>query len=188
MMPVTNDTNAMAKESESFQLVRSLEQFRGCEMKTANRRMGFNGVSICDGSIIRKVEVKTVVNSDNWFAINGLYGIESLFFDPQYYLYFVLSKERIIVIAQAMPFLQMQIPKYNSEVGDEVRQWTALTRQLCDISGLNVLPRINFKLKVGIRNLLKLLADKAESVQWQQSIDSVWQSEDGLNWTKTFPL
>lgn len=87
-----------------------------------------------------------------------------------------------------MPFLQMQIPKYNSEVGDEVRQWTALTRQLCDISGLNVLPRINFKLKVGIRNLLKLLADKAESVQWQQSIDSVWQSEDGLNWTKTFPL
>jgi hypothetical protein len=85
-----SELNAMAKESEGLRLVRSLEEARGCTLRVAGRRTGFNGISVCEGMVVRKIELKTIVNSDYWFAINGLYGIESLFFDHQYYLYFTL--------------------------------------------------------------------------------------------------
>lgn len=105
--------SGMAKEGKGIRLVKSLEEFRGCTLRIAGRRSGFNGISVYNGNIVRKIELKTVENSDNWFAINGLYGIESLFFDVQYYLYFALIREQKIVVAPGISFLQAQIPGYN---------------------------------------------------------------------------
>ncbi len=177
----------MAKESQSTRLVRSLEEFRGCSLQVTGRRAGFNGLSVCNGTVVRKIELKTVSNSDNWFAINGLYGIDSLFFDPQYYLYFVLPQEKIILIAEAVRFLQAQILGYNSEVGEDVREWIDLTRTLCTKSGLSIIPRINFKLRVGIRQLLKILELQQAHEEWQHCIDSVWRSQESGAWQRIFP-
>lgn len=156
-------------------------------MKVASKRTGFNGISICQGSIVRKIEVKAIVNSDDWFAINGLYGVESLFFDPQYFLYFVLVNERKILIAHAIPFLQAQIPLYNSDIRDDVKNWILLTKELCTKASLNIIPRINFKLKIGIRQLVSRLEQESDIDRWRHCVDSVWYSRQADYWQMLFP-
>ena len=180
--------SSMAKESRSTNLVRNLEEFRGCRLQVTGRRAGFNGLLVCNDTVIRKIELKTVEKSDNWFAINGLYGIESLFFDPTYFLYFVLTNERRILIAQAIPFLQMQIPSYNIDVLNDVGEWITMTRALSNKAGLNIIPRINFKLRVGIRQLVELLEAGKGSDTWLNCVESVWYSEVDNLWRMTFPV
>lgn len=180
------ELTSMAKESRSTQLVRELEEFRGCALKVAGRRAGFNGLSVYKGNVVRKIEVKTVDKSDYWFAINGLRGIECLFFDPQYYLYFVLVKEQRILIAQAIPFLQAQIPAYKADVHNDVREWLDMTKALGAKSGLNIIPRINFKLRVGIRELTELLESGQGVDEWRSCVDSIWHSEAANSWRMTF--
>ena len=180
------DFSSMAKESLSTRLVRQLEEARGCTLRIAGRRSGFNGLSVCDGDVVRKIELKTVDRSDNWFAINGVYGIESLFFDPDYYLYFVLINERKVLIASAIPFLQAQIPSYSIEVGDDVREWIDLTKALGVKAGLNIIPRVNFKLKTGIRELISRLEAGNTVGAWSSGIDSLWVSDAPYSWRSTF--
>jgi hypothetical protein len=139
-----SELSSLAKESRSNKIVKDLEQFRGCTLQIARRRAGFNGLSVCSGNVVRKIELKTVDRSDDWFAINGTYGIESLFFDPQYFLYFVLINENKVLIAQAIPFLQAQIPSYKTDVSNEMSEWLNKTRALSESAGLNIIPRINF--------------------------------------------
>lgn len=171
-------------------LVKSLESFRGCEVRITGRRVGFNGLSICQGNIVRKIELKTVDKSDYWFAINGVYGIESLCFDPQYYLYFVLANpdEQRIVVAQAVPFMKAQIASYNADIVDDMREWLDQTKSLSTKSGLSIIPRINFKLRAGIRTIVQILEEDQGVSEWAQCIDSIWRLEPSGSWTRTFPL
>jgi hypothetical protein len=182
-----SELSSLAKESRSNKLVKGLEKFRGCDLRIAGRREGFNGLSVCDGDVIRKVEIKTVDRSDDWFAINGTYGISSLFFDPQYYLYFVLVNENKILVVQAIPFLQAQIPTYKSDVRDDMKDWLDATRKLSQKSGLNIIPRINFKLKVGIRKLVGLLETGQAGDKWCSCVDSLWRNVSSGVWEQTFP-
>lgn len=181
------ELTSLAKESLSNKIVKDLEKFRGCTLQITGRRTGFNGLSVCNGVVVRKIELKTVDRSDNWFAINGVYGIQSLFFDPQYYLYFVLINENKVLIAQAIPFLQAQIPTYRVDVEEEMKKWLGATRRLSENSGLNIIPRINFKLKIGIRKLISLLESGQATTDWHQCVDSVWQNVGAEGWLRTFP-
>ena len=187
---MTNKTisrlSTMAKESISTELVKGLEEHRGLTLQIAPRRSGFNGLSVRNGEVVRKIEIKTVDRSDNWFAINGLRGIECLFFDPQYYLYFVLIREQKIMVAQATPFLRAQIPSYQPEVGDDMKKWLELTKAIGEKSGLNIIPRVNFKLRVGIRELVKLLETGQAADKWQDSVESIWCSGATCSWERTF--
>jgi hypothetical protein len=183
-----SNLNSMAKESLSIQLLRDLEESRGLDLKVAGRRSGFNGVAVFHGDIVRKIEVKTVDRSDNWFAINGVHGIESLFFDSRYFLYFVLIYERKILIAPGAPFLRVQIPRYSTDVSDDTKAWLDLTKELSTKSGLNIIPRINFKLRVGIRDLISRLESGEEENDWIGCVDSIWHSDKDHLWDKTFPV
>jgi len=157
-------------------------------LEVAGRRSGFNGLSVCNGEVIRKIELKTVENSDDWFAINGLYGIESLFFDTRYYLYFALIKEQKILVAPGIAFLQSQIPGYKTDVGDDMKEWISLTKEIGNKAGLNIIPRVNFKLKLGIYSLVKVLEDKQQASQWSIAVDSIWHLQEAGFWQRTYPL
>jgi hypothetical protein len=178
----------MAKEGKGIRLVRSLEESRGCILQVAGRRSGFNGLSVCQGEVIRKIELKTVGNSDDWFAINGLYGIESLFFDTRYYLYFALIREQKILVAPGIAFLQSQIPGYKNDVGDDMKEWISLTKEIGNKSSLNIIPRVNFKLKLGIYSLVKLLENEQAANQWSAAVDSIWHLQEAGSWQRTYPL
>ncbi|HWS89446.1 MAG TPA: hypothetical protein VN282_20910 [Pyrinomonadaceae bacterium] len=182
-----NELSSLAKESRSNTIVKDLERFRSCTLQIARRRAGLNGLSVCNGNVTRKIELKTVDRSDDWFAINGTYGIESLFFDPQYYLYFVLINENKVLIAQAIPFLQAQIPSYRIDVSDEMREWLGKTRALSESAGLNIIPRINFKLRLGIRKLIALLESGQGADDWRHCVDSIWHHTAHSGWQSTFP-
>lgn len=74
-------------EARGWGLVTSLETFRGFALQLTAKRSGFNGLSISKIGDVRKIEVKTVGQSDKWFAVNGLRGIERLFLDKDYWIY-----------------------------------------------------------------------------------------------------
>jgi len=178
----------MAKEGKGIRLVRSLEASRGCVLEVAGRRSGFNGLSVCNGEVLRKIELKTVENSDDWFAINGLYGIESLFFDTRYYLYFALIREQKILVALGIAFLQSQIPGYKAGVGDDMKEWISLTKEIGTKAGLNIIPRVNFKLKLGIYSLVNVLENEQEASHWSIAVDSIWHLPESGSWQRTYPL
>src|SRR3972149_2024280 len=87
----------------------SVETFRGCRIEIVKRTSGFNGISTNKKGEVRKIEVKTMEHSDNWIAINGLTAIDKLFFERDYWLYFVLMPENIVVMTKALPFIRLQL-------------------------------------------------------------------------------
>lgn len=96
-------------ETLGWSLISSLETHRGCTIHLVNKKSGFNGLSTYHSGEIRKIELKTVERSDNWFAINGLEGIEKLFFDENYWLYFAIIPEKYVICTKAIPFLRHQV-------------------------------------------------------------------------------
>lgn len=90
-------------------LVCSVETFKGCNINLVKRTSGFNGLSIYKSGEVRKIEVKTMGKSDYWIAINGFTAIDKLFFERDYWLYFVLLPENTIVMAKALPFIKISI-------------------------------------------------------------------------------
>ncbi len=167
-------------EARGWALVSALENFRGFTLTVTNRRSGFNGLSISKSGEVRKIEVKTVGRSDKWFAINGLYGIERMFLDKDYWIYFALLPENIVIVTHAVPFLRKQV-KYNeginSDLTQELRQWLALTKKVSKDFGLQFVPRINLNIRVSIRKMLAQIMHDPNSDEWHDVVAEIWQSK-----------
>lgn len=73
-----------------IRLVYLLETFKGAKIELVKRLSGFNGLSVYKDGKVRKIEIKTMQNSDKWIAINGVRAIDKLFFERDYWMYFVL--------------------------------------------------------------------------------------------------
>ena len=145
-------------ETLGWSLVSSLETYRGCSIRLANKKSGFNGLSTNLLGEIRKIELKTVYKSDDWFAINGLAGIEKLFFDKNYWLYFAIIPENYIVCTAAIPFLQKQVStQIEGGPTDYILSWITLTKAISRDFGIKFIPRMNFKVKIPIRVMMKVL-------------------------------
>ena len=174
-------------ESHGWALVASLETLRGCSIKIAPKGSGFNGISTNLSGEIRKIELKTVSRSDNWFAINGLQGIRKLFFDKNYWLYFSLLPENIVIMAKALPFLQKQVVYRTGEsFSEQLKVWIKLTEKLTADSGLQFIPRINFKVQVPIRQMLRQILNAPEDNEWKGMVTSVWKLNDQGYWEKLY--
>ena len=166
-------------------LVSSVETFRGCRLEFVKRRSGFNGLSTNRDGEVRKIEIKTMDRSDYWIAINGFVAIDKLFFERDYWLYFVLISENIVVMAKALPFIKMQL-----EMSDEqdflpdLEDWIKSTRRLSRKSGLKFLPRINIKFSVPVRKLVETLISGTYNSEWEESVKEIWQNKS--NWERIF--
>jgi hypothetical protein len=68
----------------------SVETYRGSNIQIVKKQSGFNGLSTNKDGDVRKIEVKSMEKSFNWIAISGLIGIDKLFFERDYWIYFVL--------------------------------------------------------------------------------------------------
>jgi hypothetical protein len=162
-------------------LVSSVETFKGRRLEFTKRLAGFNGISTSRDGDVRKVEIKTMGSSDNWIAINGLKAIDKLFFDPEYWLYFVLIPENIVVMAKALPFLKAQIAISDGDVfQDDLRGWIKNTRALSRKSGLKIFPRVHAKFKVPLRRII----EGGDFSRWRGAIAEVWQNTGG--WTSLY--
>ena len=179
------ETHGSSVEKIGSGLVGSVETFKGCRLKFVKRLSGFNGLSINKNGEARKIEIKTMQKSDYWIAINGFIAIDKLFFDRDYWLYFVLFPENIVVMAKALPFIKKQM-KMSTELDflTDLENWIKSTRKLSKKSGLKFIPRINIKFNVPIRKLVEMLVLGNYDNEWKESVKEVWQNPS--TWERIF--
>jgi hypothetical protein len=171
-------------EKSGWILIASLETYRGCSIIPAKRQSGFNGLSTSESGKIRKIELKTIHKSDNWFAINGLAGIEKLFFDEDYWLYFAILPQNLVVCSKATPFLSKQVSrKIDENPTDYIRSWVALTKAISKDFAIKFIPRINFKVVTPIRQVVKEILREPDHHDWNGVVQSIWQLNENGKWS-----
>ena len=169
-----NEVHSATTEKIGAGLVSSVETFKGRSLEFVKRLSGFNGISSSRDGDVRKVEIKTMEKSDYWIAINGSKAIEKLFFDSEYWLYFVLIPENIVVMAKALPFLKAQLVMADEGAFlVDMKKWISDTRILARKSGLKIVPRIQIKFQTPLR---KIVASDDFS-QWEGAIMEAWKNE-----------
>ena len=136
---------------------------------------------------MRKIELKTVGKSDDWFAINGLAAIENLFFDDLYWLYFSIIPENYVVVTKPIPFLRKQV---SSNIGDRVseyiRAWIDFTKAITKDFGIKFIPRMNFKTQTPIRQMLSEVLDHPNDHDWSDVVKEIWQLDEDGRWIQHY--
>src|SRR6266851_7212347 len=166
-------------EARGWGLVTSRETSLGFSLSLTNKRSGFNGLSISKSGDVRKIEVKTVHKSDRWFAVNGLQGIERLFLDKDYWIYFALLPENIVIVTHAVPFLRKQV-SYNHadlDLSTQLKEWIDLTKRRSREFGLRFVPRIHLNVRVPMRKLLKQVLEDPDNPEWHSVVAEIWENK-----------
>ena len=142
-------------------LVCSVETLKGNRIQIVKRTSGFNGLSIYSSGEVRKIEIKTMEKSDYWIALNGFIAIDKFFFERDYWLYFVVLPENIVVMTRALLFIkkQLQMSKELDFLND-LENWVKSTKKLSKKSGMKFLPRISIKFPTPVRQFVKDITSK----------------------------
>ena len=174
-------------ESQGWALVASLETFKGCTIKIVAKGSGFNGLSTGLSGKVRKIELKTVAKSDDWFAINGLAGIENLFFDDSYWLYFSIIPENYVIVTRPIPFLRKQVSSnIDDRVSEYIGAWISLTKAITKDFGIKFIPRMNFKTQTPIREMLSEVLANPDDHDWDDVVKEIWQLNEGGQWVQHY--
>jgi hypothetical protein len=160
-------------------LVCSLETFKGAKIELVKRLSGFNGLSVYKDGKVRKIEIKTMQNSDKWIAINGVRAIDKLFFERDYWIYFVLYPENVVIITRALLFIQTQLEISNSKDElIELEQWMNLSKKLIKHKKFKFTPKINVTFPIPLRKLYNNFDIYEEN--YSNSVIEIWKNSD--NW------
>ncbi|GAK50216.1 hypothetical protein U14_01443 [Candidatus Moduliflexus flocculans] len=158
-------------------LVCSVETFRGCTIQLVKKQSGFNGLSTNKDGDVRKIEVKTMEKSFNWIAISSLTAIDKLFFERDYWLYFVLMPKNFVVMTKGLPFIKLQLSfDENKDFINNLQQWMKATRTLTKGSGLKFLPKLQLKFPMPLDKLVEHLIAVPDDEQWHDSVIEIWQN------------
>ncbi len=159
-------------------LVCSLETYKGANIQLVKRLSGFNGLSVYKDGEVRKIEIKTMQNSDKWIAVNGAKAINKLFFENDYWFYFVLYPENIVIVTKALLFMEAQFEFHNANTYlDDLKQWLMLSKKLTLSNKFKYTTKINVSFPIPIRQLYTNF-DKYKE-QFQESIKEIWQNKGG---------
>ncbi len=160
-------------------LVCSLETCKGAKINLVKRQSGFNGLSVYNDGKVRKIEIKTMQNSDRWIAINGVRAIDKLFFERDYWLYFVLYPENLVITTKALAFIQTQLDITNTKKElEELEQWMKLSKKLTRHKKFKFTPKINVSFPIPLRKLFKDFENYKN--KYANSVIEIWQNTD--NW------
>src|ERR1017187_1207449 len=86
-----------------------------------------------------------------WIAISSLVAIDKLFFERDYWIYFVLLPQNYIVMVKGFPFVKQQLSySPNDDSILALQDWMKATKKLGKLSGLKFLPKLQLKFPVGI--------------------------------------
>lgn len=164
-------------EKVGMGLVCSVETFKKGNIQLVKRLSGFNGLSTYRNGEVRKIELKTMEKSDYWIAINGHMAIDKLFFDRDYWIYFVLIPENLVVMTKALPFIYGQL-KLSNETNflKELETWIKSTKSLSKSSSLTFVPRINIKFNYPLRKLVKYILSEDYQKEWDSSVIEIWEN------------
>lgn len=176
--------NSNSVEKIGMGLVCSLETYKGARIEIVKRLSGFNGLSVYKYGQVRKIEVKTMQKSDKWIAINGIRAIDKLFFEQDYWIYFVLIPENIIIATKGLPFLQKQL-KLNNNFNylSQMKEWMLNTKNLAKETKLQLTLKINVPFSLPIRRLKDLIINQ-NSNEWDEAVIEIWENK--CSWVNLF--
>lgn len=159
-------------------LVCSVETYRGCNIQLVKKASGFNGLSTNKDGQVRKIEVKTMEKSFHWIAISGLTSIDKLFFERDYWIYFVLLPHNYVVMTKGIKFIKKQLAfSANGDFMQNIDEWMRATRRLTRKSGLKFLPKLQLKFPVSLDKLVEHLLKYPDDKQWHESVIEIWQNK-----------
>lgn len=174
------ETHPNTLEKIGTGLVCSVETYRGCNVQLVNKQSGFNGLSTNKGGEVRKIEVKAMERSFNWIAISSVVAIDKLFFERDYWIYFVLVPQNYVVMTKGLPFLKRQLSfTGDDDFTNEIQEWMKATRRLTKKSGLKFLPRLQLKFPISLDKLVAHLIAHPDDATWHESVIEIWQNRDG---------
>ncbi len=120
-----------------------------------------------------------------WIAVSSLTAIDKLFFERDYWLYFVLVPQNIVVMTKGLPFVKRQLSfTTNDDFLSNLEQWMKSTRRLTRGSGLKFLPKIQLKFPVPLNELVEHLVQNPNDQTWHDSIIEIWENKD--NWNRLY--
>jgi hypothetical protein len=159
----------------------SVETYRGCTIQLVKKDSGFNGLSTNKNGEVRKIEVKTMEKSFNWIAISSVTAIDKLFFERDYWIYFVLVPQNYVVTTKGLPFIKRQLSfSANDDFFQNIDEWMKATRRLTRKSGLKFLPKLQLKFPLSIDKLVARLIEHPDDETWHDSVIEIWQNQG--NW------
>src|SRR5882672_3249606 len=163
------------REKVGVGLVCSVETFRGCNIQLVKKTSGFNGLSTNRDGEVRKIEVKSMEKSFSWIAISSLTAIDKLFFERDYWIYFVLFPQNYVVMTQGLPFITRQLAfTSNEDFIQNIRAWMKATRRLTRDSGLTFLPKLQLKFPVPLSKIVEHLIQNPDDTTWHDSVKEIW--------------
>src|SRR5205085_8920673 len=166
-------------------LVCSVETFRGCNIQLVKKESGFNGLSTNRNGEVRKIEVKSMEKSFHWIAISSIIAIEKLFFDRDYWIYFVLLPQNYVVMTKGLSFLKRQLEfSSNPEFVTAIQEWMKATRRLTKKSGLKFQPKLQLKFPISLDKLVGHLIQNPADSTWHESVIEIWQNMD--SWVRLY--
>jgi len=166
-------------------LVCSVETYRGCNIHLVKKISGFNGLSTNKNGEVRKIEVKSMEKSFSWIAISSLVAIDKLFFERDYWIYFVLIPNNYVVMTKGLPFMTQQLSFSSNEAFIEnIRAWMKATRKLTRESGLKFLPKLQLKFPIPLNTLVEHLIQNPDDKTWHDSVIEIWQNSSV--WTRLY--
>lgn len=164
-------------EKVGIGLACSVETYKGCTIQLVKKDSGFNGLSTNKNGEVRKIEVKSMEKSFNWIAISSVIAIDKLFFERDYWIYFVLLPANYVVMTKGLPFLKQQLAfSANDDFILNLDIWMKATRKLTRSSGLKFLPKLQLKFPVSIDKLTMHLLNNPEDKIWHNSVIEIWQN------------
>lgn len=159
----------------------SVETYKGCNIQLVKKTSGFNGLSTNKEGQVRKIEVKTMQNSFNWIAISSIIAIDKLFFERDYWIYFVLVPDNYVVMVKGLPFLKKQLSfTSNDDFINNLNEWMKYTRKISKGSSLKFLPKLQLKFPTPLNVLVEHLISNPNDGQWHDSVIEIWQNKS--NW------
>jgi hypothetical protein len=172
--------NPASMEKVGVGLVCSVETFRGCTIQVVRRNSGFNGISTNKNGEVRKIEVKSMATNYKWIAISSLLAIDKLFFERDYWIYFVLLPQNYVVMTKGFLFVKRQLSfTPNDDSLQALQEWMKATRKLGKLSGLKFLPKLQLKFPIGLDEIVKRLTENPNDLTWHDSVIEIWQNREG---------
>lgn len=179
--------NPASMEKVGVGLVCSVETFRGCTIQVVRKNSGFNGISTNKSGEVRKIEVKSMATNYKWIAISSLVAIDKLFFERDYWIYFVLLPENYVVMTKGFPFVKRQLSfTPNDDSVQALQEWMKATRKLGKLSGLKFLPKLQLKFPIGLDEIVEQLTKNSNDKTWHDSVIEIWQNREG--WKRLYAV
>ena len=179
MSDYTLGPNPASLEKVGTGLVCSVETFRGCTIQLVRRNSGFNGLSTNKSGEVRKIEVKSMATNYKWIAISSLVAIDKLFFERDYWIYFVLLPQNYVVMTKGFPFIKKQLSFTPCDGSVQaLQEWMKATRKLGKLSGLTFLPKLQVKFPIGLDKIVEQLTKDPTDMSWQLSVIEIWQNKE----------